>query len=416
VAGLIRNLYRSETRFDFIGARRRWYIASGVLLLICVLSFVLRGFNLGIEFSGGTQFQFKAPAAVSVTEVTDVVQKAGAEVPDAPQIVGSGDTRQFVVKTNELSVDQATKVEQALRTAYNQDVSTGQVSSSWGSDVTSSAIRALIVFLVLVCIFIAIRFESRMAAAAIVALIHDLVISAGVYSLVGFEVTPSTVVGLLTILGFSLYDTVVVFDKVDENTKGLLGGSRMTYSEGANLAVNQTLARSINTSLFALLPVGGLLFVGAGLLGVGTIKDLALVLFVGLLSGAYSSLFLATPVLCDLKEREPKWQALARRVAAKRSAQVAPAKAKTAKAPAKAGKKAAPAKAKSRTAVIEVDEDDDDLLPEDVPDDEDAGPAISAEARAAAASTPPRPGARPKRPQQQQRRSGGGRPAAKRRR
>jgi preprotein translocase subunit SecF len=415
VAGLIRNLYRSETRFDFIGARRRWYIASGVLLLICLLSFVLRGFNLGIEFSGGTQFQFKAPATVSVTDVTEVVQKAGAEVPDAPQIVGSGDTRQFVVKTSELSVDQATKVEQALRTAYHQDVSTGQVSSSWGSDVTSSAIRALIVFLVLVCIFIAIRFESRMAAAAIVALIHDLVISAGVYSLVGFEVTPSTVVGLLTILGFSLYDTVVVFDKVDENTKGLLGGSRMTYSEGANLAVNQTLARSINTSLFALLPVGGLLFVGAGLLGVGTIKDLALVLFVGLLSGAYSSLFLATPVLCDLKEREPKWQALARRVAAKRSAQAAPAKAKATKAPAKAGKKAAPAKSKARTAVIEADEDDD-LLPEDVPDDdEDAAPAISAEARAAAASTPPRPGARPKRPQQQ-RRSGGGRPAAKRRR
>jgi preprotein translocase subunit SecF len=413
VAGLIRNLYRSETRFDFIGTRRRWYLASGVLLLICVLSFVLRGFNLGIEFSGGTQFQFKAPPAVTVTEVTGVVEKAGAQVPDAPQIVGAGDTRQIVVKTAELPPSEATKVGNALRAAYNQDVSVGQVSSSWGSDVTTKAIRALIVFLVAVCIFIAIRFESRMAAAAIVALIHDLVISAGVYSLVGFEVTPSTVVGLLTILGFSLYDTVVVFDKVDENTKGLLGGSRMTYSEGANLAVNQTLARSINTSLFALLPVGGLLFVGAGLLGVGTIKDLALVLFVGLLSGAYSSLFLATPVLCDLKEREPKWQALARRVAAKRSAQAAPAKAARTS-PAKAGKKAAPKAAKGRTAVIEADEDDD-LLPEDVPDDDAAVSTVSAEARAAASKSPPRPGARPaKRPQQ--RRGGGGRPAAKKRR
>src|SRR6266550_8209606 len=159
-----------------------------------------------------------------------------------------------------------------------------------------------------------------MAVAAIVALIHDLVLSAGVYSLVGFEVTPSTVVGLLTILGFSLYDTVVVFDKVDENAKGLLGGSRMTYSQAANAAVNQTLARSINTSLIALLPVGGLLFVGAGLLGVGTIKDLALVLFVGLAAGAYSSLFLATPIVCDLKEREAQYAALRKRVAAKRVA------------------------------------------------------------------------------------------------
>jgi preprotein translocase subunit SecF len=413
VPGLIRNLYRGDTRFDFIGSRRRWYAASGVLLLICILSFGIRQFNLGIEFSGGTQFQFKAPAAVSVAQVSEVTEKAGASVPDTPQIVGSGNTRQFVVKTSELSPQQATTVEKALESAYGQDVSVGQVSSSWGSDVTTKAIRALIVFLVAVCIFIAIRFEARMAAAAIVALLHDLVLAAGVYSLVGFEVTPSTVVGLLTILGFSLYDTVVVFDKVEENTRGLLGGSRMTYSEGANLAVNQTLARSINTSLFALLPVGGLLFVGAGLLGVGTIKDLALVLFVGLMSGAYSSLFLATPVLCDLKEREPKWQALARRVAAKRSAQAAPPKP-----PAKAGKKTAGAKAtaakgKGRTAVIEAD--DDDLLTETVPDDDEAAaPAVSAEARAAA-STPPRPGARPKRPQPQKR-SGGGRPAAKRRR
>jgi preprotein translocase subunit SecF len=412
VPGLIRNLYRGDTRFDFIGSRRRWYAASGVLLLICILSFGIRQFNLGIEFSGGTQFQFKAPAAVSVQQVTDVTEKAGAQVPDTPQIVGKGDTRQFVVKTSELSPQQATTIEKSLEQAFGQDVSVGQVSSSWGSDVTTKAIRALVVFLVAVCIFIAIRFEARMAAAAIVALLHDLVLSAGIYSLVGFEVTPSTVVGLLTILGFSLYDTVVVFDKVDENTKSLLGGSRMTYSEGANLAVNQTLARSINTSLFALLPVGGLLFVGAGLLGVGTIKDLALVLFVGLMSGAYSSLFLATPVLCDLKEREPKWQALSRRVAAKRSAQAAPAKAA-----AKVGKKTAGAKAtaksKARTAVIEAD--DDDLAPEVLPDDEEtAVPTVSAEARAAA-STPPRPGARPKRPQPQKR-SGGGRPAAKRRR
>ena len=183
------------------------------------------------------------------------------------------------------------------------------------------AIEGLIVFLIVVSIYISIRFQWRMAVGGIVALLHDLLIAAGIYSIVGFEVTPSTVVGLLTILGFSLYDTVVVYDKVAENSKDLLAGSRMTFSEAANLAVNQTLMRSINTSLIALLPVAGLLFVGAGMLGVGTIKDLALILFVGLASGAYSSLFLATPIVVDLTEREPAYKALTRRVAAKRASE-----------------------------------------------------------------------------------------------
>jgi preprotein translocase subunit SecF len=183
------------------------------------------------------------------------------------------------------------------------------------------AIEGLIVFLIVVSIYISIRFQWRMAVGGIVALLHDLVIAAGIYSLVGFEVTPSTVVGLLTILGFSLYDTVVVYDKVSENSKDLLAGSRMTFSDAANLAVNQTLMRSINTSLIALLPVAGLLFVGAGLLGVGTIKDLALILFVGLAVGAYSSLFLATPIVVDLTERAPEYQALTKRVVAKRSSE-----------------------------------------------------------------------------------------------
>ena len=179
------------------------------------------------------------------------------------------------------------------------------MSSSWGHDITVKAIEGLIVFLIVVSIYISIRFQWRMAVGGILALLHDLLIAAGIYSIVGFEVTPSTVVGLLTILGFSLYDTVVVYDKVAENSKDLLAGSRMTFSEAANLAVNQTLMRSINTSLIALLPVAGLLFVGAGILGVGTIKDLALILFVGLASGAYSSLFLATPIVVDLTEARP---------------------------------------------------------------------------------------------------------------
>jgi preprotein translocase subunit SecF len=396
VAGIIGRLYRGETTFDFIGSRKRWYAASGILLLICVVSFGVRGFNLGIEFSGGTQYQLKAPPAVSVSDVTTVVQDAGAQVASPPQVVGSGATRAIVVKTGELSVAEQGKVQQALASRYNQQVSVSSVSSSWGRDITTKAIRGLVVFLVAVCIFIGIRFEPKMAIAAILALIHDLLLAAGVYSLVGFEVTPSTVVGLLTILGFSLYDTVVVFDKVDENSRGILGGSRMTYSEAANLAVNQTLARSINTSLIALLPVGGLLFVGAGLLGVGTIKDLALVLFVGLAAGAYSSLFLATPILCDLKEREPRYAALRKRVAAKRvavSAKAAP--------PAKAG-------AAARRA-DQADELDDEAV-----EPATAGAAVGGEARAAA-TTPPRPGARPKRPPQKSR-GGGGRPSAKRRR
>jgi preprotein translocase subunit SecF len=404
VAGIIGRLYRGETSFDFIGSRRRWYLASAILLLVCVISFGVRGFNFGIDFKGGTQFQFSAPPNVSTEEVTKVVEDAGAQTGAAPQVVGSGSTRQIVVKTGELSGAEEKKVKQALANRYHlheEDVSVSSVSSSWGSDITKKAIKALGVFLVLVCIFIAVRFEPKMAIAAILALIHDLIVAAGIYSLVGFEVTPSTVVGLLTILGFSLYDTVVVFDKVAENARGILGGSRMTYSEAANLAVNQTLARSINTSLIALLPVAGLLFVGAGLLGVGTIKDLALVLFVGLASGAYSSLFLATPILCDLKEREPQYAALRKRVAAKRVATVS--RAATASQP--------------RTATATgPGEEEVEAAPAGEPEPATAG-ATAGERRGSGGSggSTPRPGARPKRPQQQ-RRGGGGRPSAKRRR
>jgi len=315
---LFRRLNAGEAVFDFIGKRRRFYWISAALLLLCVGSFIFRGFNLGIEFSGGTQFQFKASTA-QPAEVQQVAESAGAQVETTPQIVGAGTNRSVLLKVGELVPAEQTKVKDALQTRFGQQVNVNAVSSSWGSDITAAAIRGLVIFLIAVCIFIAVRFEWKMAVGAIVALFHDLLLTAGVYSIVGFEVSPSTVVGLLTILGFSLYDTVVVFDKVDENARGILGGSRITYSGAANLAVNQTLMRSINTSLIALLPVAGLLFVGAGLLGVGTIKDLALVLFVGLASGAYSSIFLATPIVCELKEREPKYAALAKRVATRRA-------------------------------------------------------------------------------------------------
>jgi preprotein translocase subunit SecF len=332
VRQVVRRLYRGETRIDFIGSRRRWYLASLVVIVICVFSFIFRGFNYGVEFKGGTQFQIKvAGASITTGQVNTAFTANGVTPASPPQAVGSGSTRQIVVKTDALTPtaqDALTaKVAAQLHLNVKQDFSADSVSSSWGHDITVKAIEGLVVFLIVVTIYISIRYQWRMAVAGILALLHDLIIAAGLYSIVGFEVTPSTVVGLLTILGFSLYDTVVVFDKVAENTKDITAGSRTTYSEAANVAVNQTLMRSINTSLIALLPVAGLLFVGAGILGVGTIKDLALILFVGLASGAYSSLFLATPVVVELTEREPEYKALTRRVVAKRSSEAARASA-----------------------------------------------------------------------------------------
>lgn len=318
--GLARRLYRGETNLDFIGARRRWYIASAVLIVICVGSMVFKGFNYGIEFSGGNQFLVPKTPGTTLIQATEAVESTGVHVLSAQEAGGGGQTK-YVLKTPKLDVDESQRVKRALADSLKVDigdVNDSTVSSSWGDQVTNKALLGLAVFLVLVSIYLWIRFEQKMAAAALFALIHDLILTAGIYSLIGFEVTPSTVIGLLTILGFSLYDTVVVFDKVAENTKGILGGSRSTYAEAANLAVNQTLMRSINTSLISLLPVAGLLFVGAGLLGVGTLKDLALVLFVGLISGAYSSLFLATPWLVEMKEREPRYAALRQRVRARR--------------------------------------------------------------------------------------------------
>jgi preprotein translocase subunit SecF len=315
-------LYRGETRINFIGTRRRWYAASGVLILICILSFFLRGFNVGIDFKGGTEYQL-TKTSVSTSQVADAFAAAGHAPDTAPQEVGSGSSRSIIVTLQEL-----TQPEQAALSAdlvkdlhiTESNISIQSVSSTWGGEITRKAVQGLVVFLILVFIYVSIRYDWKMAVGALAALVHDMIISAGIYSLVGFELTPSTVVGLLTILGFSLYDTVVVFDKVNENVKDLAANARMTYSEAANLAVNQTLMRSINTSLISLLPVAGLLFVGAGLLGVGTIKDLALILFVGLAVGAYSSLFLATPIVVDLKELEPGNKALTKRVIAKRSA------------------------------------------------------------------------------------------------
>jgi preprotein translocase subunit SecF len=364
--GIMRRLYRGETNIDFIGQRKKWYLASAIVVLICLASIVFRGFQFGIEFSGGNSYQVPVQPGTTVVQMRTAVENAGVQVASA-QTAGSGNAQSYVIKTEKLSDQKADaaqieKVKKALAAAGHvttDKVQTLEVSSSWGKEVTNQALIALAVFLVVVAAFMAFRFRDfKAAVAALFALVHDLILAAGVYSIVGFEVSPATVVGLLTILGYSLYDTVVVFDKVDENTRGILGTTRYTYGEAANLAVNQTLMRSINTSLIGLLPVAGLLFVGAGILGVGTLEDLALVLFVGMLTGAYSSLFLATPWLVDFKYFDPRYKNHAQRVLTKRAS----ADAGKGKAPAQKASKAA---VKAKAVAPSDDEDDVDLVEDD---------------------------------------------------
>jgi preprotein translocase subunit SecF len=290
---------------------------SGVILLLALVGIFGRGFNWGIEFVGGAEYQVPA-ASCSLDQVRTAAEKAGAEEPNVTQL---GDSR-YRVQTAELTPQQSKEVVNSLAATCQttpNEVKVQLVGSSWGSEITEKALTGLVIFLVAVTLFLTIYFEWRMAIAALVALAHDVVITIGIYALTGFEVTPATVIGLLTILGFSLYDTVVVFDKVKENTRGITAQSKQTYSEAANLAVNQTIIRSINTSVVALLPVAAILIVGAGLLGAGTLKDLALALLIGTAAGTYSSIFVATPFLCQLKEREPAMKALTARVATRRS-------------------------------------------------------------------------------------------------
>ena len=328
VGGIAGRLYRGEVSINFVGRQRMWYTSSGVILLVSVVALIVRKLNFSVEFKGGSIFQFPATAAASQGTISRVVTAAGGGDSTVQHLTGLDHLNQWQVTTAALNQTISEKVATALEHAFSvtqANMSIQLVGPSWGSQITSKAVEALIIFLIVIVIYLSIAFEWRMAAAAFVALLHDIVITVGVYALTGFQVSPTSVIGLLTILGYSLYDTVVVFDKVRENTAGLLTSQRSTYSDAANLALNQTLVRSINTSLTALLPVASILFVGAGLLGAGTLKDLSLVLFVGMLSGTYSSICIATPVLADLKERDPKFKDLAarvnRRVAGSRSAQ-----------------------------------------------------------------------------------------------
>jgi preprotein translocase subunit SecF len=366
--GPVARLYRGETRFDFVGKRKIWFAISTAIIVLGIVSIVLRGgLNLGIEFKGGTEWTIAAPG-VTQTQATDALKGTGIVDPTV-ELLGSGNKQTLNVQSdlNHLTQDQQDAVSKnvqksllALTAAHApktpptstttttakptttttakagaaaaastttttatstvpqtqaDKISITNVGPTWGSSITNKAIEALIIFFIVVAIYISIRFEPKMALAAFIAMIHDVLIAIGIYSIFNFQVTPDTVVAILTILGYSLYDTVVVFDRVRDNTKGIGSSGRLTYPQLINLSMNQTLARSINTSMVAILPVLAVLLIGAQLLGATTLQSYGLALFIGLLSGAYSSIFIASPVLCMMKEREDRWVQIANRLA-----------------------------------------------------------------------------------------------------
>jgi preprotein translocase subunit SecF len=363
--GPIARLYRGETRFDFVGHRRIWFAISTIIIVLGIVSIILRGgLNLGIEFKGGTEWTIAAPG-VSQAQAVDAMKGTGLIDPTV-ELLGSGSRQTLNVQSDLNRLSQAnqeqisrnvqkamleltaahaphtpatttttarpattttaagaasgattttTSPANSVPTTTADKISITTVGPTWGSSITNDAIKALIIFFIVVAIYISIRFEPKMALAAFIAMIHDVLVAIGIYSIFNFQVTPDTVVAILTILGYSLYDTVVVFDRVRDNTRGIGASGRLTYPQLINLSMNQTLARSINTSAVAILPVLSVLLIGSNLLGATTLQSYGLALFVGLLSGAYSSIFIAAPVLCLMKEREDRWVSIANRLA-----------------------------------------------------------------------------------------------------
>ncbi len=371
-------LYTGERSLEVVRRQRTWYAISGVLIAISLVGLLTRGLTLGLEFTGGSEFRV---SSVKTTSDLPGAQAVQSVVPSANPKVAQVGTDSMRVQIDKIDSAQSDQVRDALAKAYGvtaDEVTVSFVGPSWGQTVSKKALQGLIVFLLLVALVISVYFRTwKMAAAAVVALLHDLIITVGIYALVGFEVSPASVIGFLTILGYSLYDTVVVFDKVRENTDHITTQTRRTYSEAANLALNQTLVRSINTSVVALLPVGSILFIGAFLLGAGTLKDLSLALFVGIAVGTYSSVFIATPVLADLREREPEMRALAKRVLSRRGSDAVR----------ETGRPLAGARGGAATAVLE--------RPTDVQDDPGGlddldAPAEPTDGRGPARSTGPR--------------------------
>lgn len=314
-------LFRGETSFDFAGRWRRWFAISGVVIVVGLISLGTRGLNFSIDFKGGTVWD--VPSSASVAEARSVVDAA---------VPGFGQST-IQTLTNTLTHQKTVQVEAAAKLTGNStevakvtdalakmahvstnDVELNDIGPSWGSDITTKAVEAVIVFLVVVSLYIWLRFEGKMAVAALTALVHDILVTAGIYSLSGFQVSPDTVIAFLTILGYSLYDTIVVFDRVQENTRGLASTNRLTYTDTVNLSMNQVLARSLNTSLVAILPILSILVIGAWVLGATALDDFGLALFIGLTTGAYSSIFIASPLLALMKEREPRYAEIRRRL------------------------------------------------------------------------------------------------------
>ena len=310
-------LYTGEKSFDFVGNRVRWYVIGASIVVLAIVLTILRGgFTFGIEFRGGSEFRISAPASLSEqTAIDTVTSVAGVTSNPRVSIVGGDSVR---VQTEQLTDQQTTELRSDLADAYAVDieaVTASFIGATWGQDITRQALIGLFVFLVLVSLVMALYFRTwKMSIAALTALAHDLILTAGVYGVLGYEITPAAVIGLLTILGYSLYDTVVVFDKVRENTSQDGEESRRSFAESVNLAVNQTLVRSINTSVVAVLPVGSILFIGSVLLGAGTLRDIALALFIGMIAGTYSSIFIAAPLYVHVRENEPENKKQGRRV------------------------------------------------------------------------------------------------------
>lgn len=393
--GFFTRLYTGTGAFEVVGRRKLWFGISGAIVLICLASILLRGFTFGIDFEGGTKVSMPRGAgesAATTEQVETVFSDTLGSEPESVVIVGSGDTATVQIRSETLDNEQTAKLREALYEKFQpkgadgqpspQAISDSAVSETWGGQITQKALIALLVFVVIVTIYITLRYERYMAIAAMATMFFDLIVTAGIYSLVGFEVTPATVIGLLTILGFSLYDTVIVFDKVEENTEGFEHTTRRTYAEQANLAINQTFMRSINTSLISVLPIVALMVVAVWMLGVGTLMDLALVQLVGVIVGTYSSIFFATPLLVTLRERTEKVRVHTRRVLNRR-------------------KRAAGATADTAIEPAET--------PEEVADTD--GDVV--ETADVALASKPAPGARPSRPSRPTRSTG--RPSGKRR-
>jgi len=314
---MMRQMRSHGFHVNVVGRARMWFMITGTVMLLSLLLLGVRGINAGLDFRGGTEFTAAAKTrTVNVQQVRNALGSAGLSNATV-QTVGS---KEILVETKHLSPSGQTRAVNALakvaRVSPN-DVSVTDVGPKWGAQITAKAVRALIIFLLLLTVFLSVRLEPKMAGAAFIAVVHDLLVTAGIYALTGIEVTPATVIALLTILGYSLYDTVVIFDRVKDRTAQLSAAGRTTYSAAANDALNQVLVRSINTSVTALLPVGSLLFVGSYLLGAQTLRELALALFIGIIAGTYSSIFVATPIVAAWKEREPRWAQLRARIAAR---------------------------------------------------------------------------------------------------